>query len=485
MLSRPSLKATLFASALALALAFSCAQSAAAQDDVDEFGDAAADPVKLFNRGQDEQAKKNYERALELYEEALKLRPEFPEAEFQRASALIALRRLDEAEKSYRRAQQLRPAWALPPAALGQLLLLTLGREAEAEPLLKRALELDPKNLRAASALADLRARAGDAQGSLDYRRRATAINERDASLWVARARAELNAKDHASAVKSLERALALEPSNAEARLAYSDALHETSQPARAEEELRSLEAPAKADARLALAVASRYLNQFGRPDDARRLYDALPAEAKESAEGRQLLAAFTPDCADKPETREALEKLLARDASNAPALACLGRIYRAEDPQRSLGYFERAVRLQPSNADYATGYAAALLQLRRFDEAATILQRVLRAEPDNYAAHANFAAALYELKLYKQAVVEYKWVAGARPELAVVHFFIGSAHDRLGEFEEALAAYETFMARADPRVNQLEIEKVNLRLPTLRNQIKRGEGVKTRKKAQ
>jgi len=278
---------------------------------------------------------------------------------------------------------------------------------------------------------------------------------------------------------------LALEPSNVEARLAHSDVLYELKEPARAEAGLKSLEEAAKTDARLALALASRYLNQYGRSDDARRLYDALPAEAKDSAEGRQLLAAFTPDCVDKPETRETLEKLVARDANNAPAFACLGRIYRTEDPQRSLGYFERALRLQPSNADYATGYAAALLQLRRFEEAATVLQRVLRAEPDNYAAHANFAAALYELKLYKQAVVEYKWVAGARPDLAVVHFFIGSAHDRLGEFEEALAAYETFLARADPQVNQLEIEKVNLRLPTLRNQIKRGEGVKTRKKAQ
>ncbi len=69
--------------------------------------------------------------------------------------------------------------------------------------------------------------------------------------------------------------------------------------------------------------------------------------------------------------------------------------------------------------------------------------------------------------------------MARARPELAVVHFFIGSAHDKLGEFTDALAAYETFLARADASANGLEIGKVNLRLPSLRNQIKRGEGVK------
>ena len=94
-------------------------------------------------------------------------------------------------------------------------------------------------------------------------------------------------------------------------------------------------------------------------------------------------------------------------------------------------------------------------------------------------------AAALYELKLYKQAIVEYKWIGGARPELAVVYFFIGSAHDHLGEYEDALAAYENFLRRADQQVNSLEIEKVNLRLPVLRRQIKRGEGVKSERKTQ
>jgi len=38
---------------------------------------------------------------------------------------------------------------------------------------------------------------------------------------------------------------------------------------------------------------------------------------------------------------------------------------------------------------------------------------------------------------------------------------------------------YQKFLSRADPVNNKLEIEKVNLRLPTLREQIKRGEGEK------
>jgi tetratricopeptide (TPR) repeat protein len=196
--------------ALACALLLVCAHGAAAQER-DEFDETAADPVKLFNRGQEAHAKKDFERALELYEEALQVKPDFAEAEFQKAAALVALKRVPEAEKSYRRSMELRPTWAMPPAAFGLLLVRTPGREKEAEPLLRRALELDAKNLTAVVALAELRARAGDASESATFWRRATELKPEDATLWVSLARAELNAKDSAGALKSFGRAVEAE----------------------------------------------------------------------------------------------------------------------------------------------------------------------------------------------------------------------------------------------------------------------------------
>ncbi len=137
---------------------------------------------------------------------------------------------------------------------------------------------------------------------------------------------------------------------------------------------------------------------------------------------------------------------------------------------------------MQPDNVDYATGFAAALVQARRFTEAITLLRRVIAAAPDNYAAHANLATALDGLKLYEQALVEYQWLAQAKPENAVVYFLIARCYDLLGEFESALLNYEKFLAQANAQQNELEIEKVQLRLPSLRNQIKRGAGAKRKK---
>jgi tetratricopeptide (TPR) repeat protein len=470
--------------ALAFALLLMCAHSTPAQDK-DEFDETAADPVKLFNRGQDAHAKKEYERALELYEEALQIKPDFAEVEFQKATVLVALKRLPEAEKSYRRAMALRPTWPLPPATLGLMLVRTQGREKEAEPLLRRALELDAKNLTATVALAELRAHAGDAAESAMLWRRATELKSDDASLWVTLARAELSAKDTAGALKSFSRALDVDTANVDARLGRADLLLSNGEKERALEDVRALESLAKSDWKLAVAVANRY-GLAGKKDEARRIYESLSADAKQSEEGRKLNAALNDmPCAETPEARAALEEIITSEPKNAAALACLGRLERTNNPERSAELYRRAAEAETRNVDYAVGYAAALVQLRKFAEAAGILQRVIAAVPEHYEAHANLAAALFELKLYNRAVVEYKWIERAKPELAVVHFFIAIAHDRMGEYEDALAEYEAFLARADSGVNQLEIEKVNLRLPSLRNQIKRGEGVKKDKRAQ
>src|SRR5262249_34040360 len=152
---------------------------------------------------------------------------------------------------------------------------------------------------------------------------------------------------------------------------------------------------------------------------------------------------------------------------------------YRTDDPPRSLEYYRRASEIQPDAAEYAIGYASALVQSRNFADASRILRLVVQHNPQNYAAHANLATALYEGKRYNEAIPEYEWILAAKPEIAIAHYFIATSHDYLGEYPEALASYEKFLATADTRSNQLEIEKVKLRLPTLRRQIELGEGVK------
>ena len=78
---------------LIVSLVLACASAMGAAQNEPALGDDP-DPVRLFERGQAAHARGDFERALALYEEAIKVRPEFPEAEFQKGAALISLNRL-------------------------------------------------------------------------------------------------------------------------------------------------------------------------------------------------------------------------------------------------------------------------------------------------------------------------------------------------------------------------------------------------------
>lgn len=441
-----SLRQTFVAALAALLLCAACAVSTRAQDDDED------DPVRVFNHAQDAHAKGDLELAIELYDAALKLKPDFAEAEYQKGVALISLKRLPEAEGSLRRAATLKKDWSLPPATLGQL-LARAGRDADAEPYLRRAVELDAKNIQALVALAQLRARAGANADALKFIKQATEVEGANASHWIMRAQIERLAGDKASASASIERALRLDPKNV-------DAFAE-----------RAEQRAAASD----LAGASEDLKQaisFATDTDRGRLQQRLSEfEAQNNVR----------DCDES--SIPSLEKVIAAAPKNASVHNCLGIAYRRSDPQKSLDHFAEALKSQPSSVAYATGYGSALVQLRRFDEAARILRQVVDAKPDLYEAHANLATALDESKQYEAALAEYKWLAAAKPDLVVLHFLIARDYDLLDDFEPALAEYETFLAKADAAQNQLEIDKVNLRLPSLRRQIEQTKGAKQKKR--
>lgn len=451
----------------------------------DAFGDTAADPVKLFERGQNAHGRGDLLKALELYDEAIKVRPEFAEAEFQRGNVLLALGRKAEAESGFRRAIELRKDWPLPYSALGAV-LAGLNRDAEAETVLRQAIKLDSGSSLALRLLADIRLRAGDAKEALVLVRRATEDKEAPVATWFLRALAERANGDNASALASLDHVLQLEPLKLSALIERAEIRIATGDKERAIQDLIAAETLTKDERALASRIAAAY-ELAGQPEGARRVAQSAgliqpsgtPVNANNVVGTPEEIEAANSE--DPDVSRKALESLLQKNPKSAMLLARLGNSYRKSDPARSLDYYRRAIEIEPRNADYATGYSSALVQARRFADAVVVLRRVIAADPNSYAAHANLATALYALKQYPLALAEYEWLLKEKPDLAIAHYFIATSHDYLGEYEQALPSYETFLARADQQTNQLEIEKVKLRLPFLRRQIQLGQGVKQR----
>lgn len=478
------LSASFWKKLLLLATCFVLLSAATAAAQTEEaFGDDATDPVRLFERGQGAHARGELEKAIAFYEQALKVRPEFPEAEFQRGNALASLGRLPEADAALRRAISYKKNWSLPYSALGAV-LMRLTRDKEAEQFLRQALVLDSKDPIALRLLSEIRLRDGDTNEALELAKRATATADAPASAWIGLALAEKANGNKIAAKASLDHVLADEPANLAALLERADLFTDEKNFELAITDLKTAAKLKPADKIVASRLTS-VLQQAGKVDEALAVAKAAGLQIEISAGNGAAGVIGTPEdieaanSTDPVAARKALEKLLEKNPRSAMLLGRLGASYRTDDPARSLQFYKRAAEIQPDAPEYAIGYAAALVQARRFPEAAHILRQVVSASPENYAAHANLATALYEAKRYLEAIPEYQWILTKKPEAAVAHYFIATSHDYLGEYPEALASYEKFLSAADPKTNQLEIDKVKLRLPTLRRQIELKEGVK------
>ena len=456
---------------IAVLLLVLCASPNFAQDEDED----SAEAVRIFNLAQDAHEKGDLAGAIKFYDQAIKLAPEFPEAEYQKGNALLSLGKRDEAEKSFRRAVELRADWTLPMTSLGAILVGS-NRFDEAEKILLKAVELDANNFPAFAALTDLRLKTNAPSALLKELlakiRSLTSKANPTASIWVSRAALERFLGDNPAAKTSLNRALLVEPKNKPALLESAEIAVSESDFAGASEIVKTLFqlSPNAVEVKL---LQSRILALNGNPAEAIKILDSIENKTAEVVELRGKISASGSTNAAE------LEKQLGKDQKNAALLGRLCTILRTENPPKALDYCRRAAEAEPDNINHAVGFGAALVQAKRYENAVQILRRILQIAPDNYTAHANLATALFQLKRFAEAKAEYLRLTEKQPDLPFAYYFLAITHDNLGEYLDAMANYQQFLKLADATSNKLEIEKVNLRLPILQKQIKDKKGKK------
>lgn len=441
-----------------------CVSTGFAQEDTSQV-----DPVKVFNQGQDAHEKGDLQTALKFYEEAIKLAPEFPEAEYQRGAVLTSLGKINEAEKAFRRAIELKEDWAFPMVDLASL-LISINRFPEAEKILAEALEIDDKYFPAYVVLTELhlrtKASAEVLKGHLAKLRLLTSQPKPPASIWAAQGAVERALGDKPAAKKSLDTSLTIEPSN-------SFALSERTEISLSENNFEQAIADAKMLLKLSPSSTSAKMRlaqiyaASGNSSEALTILDVLDASNAEVSSLRNSIAAYSSNDVS------ALEKQLQTDAKNVVILERLCNLMRTANPQKALEYCRRASAAEPRNLNHTIGFGAALVQAKQFEDAITLFRRLLQIAPESFTVRANLATALFESKRFAEAKAEYIWLAEKKPELAIVYYFLAITYDQMGEYVNALANYRQFLLRADTKQNQLEIDKVNLRLPAVQKLAK------------
>lgn len=431
------------------------------------------DPIKLFNDAQTVHEKGEFEAALNLYDKALEIIPEFPEAEYQRGNALISLRRPIEAEKAFRRAIEIRPNWSLPMTSLG-VLLVQNNRFEEADDLLTKTIQLSGLNFLAHVALTELRIKTNaepevlkQLLSKIQY---LTTKANPTAALWASRAALERTLGDKRAAIGSLDRAIRVDPMDKlvlaeHAELSLDEGDHKSAMIDAEKLKQLSPDSPS-VDFLLARVYASD-----GEIEKSLQILSAIKNPSKE-------ISSFRDKVISQGSTNVAeLEAKVGIDKNDAAALGRLCSLLRIENPEKALEYCRRASEADPKNLQHAIGFGAALVQAKRYLDAIALFKRILEVSPDNFTVRANLATALFQLQRFEEAKTEYLWIIKKQPDLAIAYYFLAISHDRLEEYLDAMANYQQFLRIAESPKNELEIDKVNLRLPGLQKMIGQGKG--------
>lgn len=456
-------EAMLSAWPLLLAVSLSVAHSSPIRQD--SISDSKRRAATLFEEGQNAHERGDLNLAVSLYTGALAADPSLFQAYYQRAMALAALGRSEEAEADLRKTISLKPDFARAHRALGQL-FLDRGLLEDAKRELERAMELEPKLPGTRIYYASALLRSNEAERASALLRQAIADGEATALAYALLGLAEERSGRIEEAMSSYSRAIELDSSEAIAREGRARIFEARGQVARAIEEILVAHR-ARPSRDLSLWLARLYARS-GQPAAAIHIYRELLREKPVDRALRIEMIRLMIESGMTEEAAREAEPLLGANASDPELLLLVADIYFKDRPEVAAGYLRRAVEADPANFAARAKLGIALVRSRQFQEAIPILEEALARDPEDQSARAWLATALFELKQYQRAALEFARLASAKPNLATARYFLAISLDRMGDCSAALEQYRKFVQIADPASNKKEIEDARIRLSLL-----------------
>ncbi len=452
-----------------------------------EIKDPLRQAAVLFEAAQIAHQKGELPKAIEYYREALKRDPSLWPAEFQLSVAHLSLGQLSEARSAidrtikllfeFREAPELRGFTARAHIVRGEIALAESKLE-EGEASFRSALELNPEAGQAHAGLAEVLLAREKFDEAFEAAKAAIAAGDHRSSTWTLLGAAQFHTGLKNEALASYDEALKRNPAQIAALRGRADINIARQQWPAAIADLRAAMAlDDNPHARLHLAEVLCQAKQY---KEAIEIFRQLIASNPDNADARTGLTVALIDSGQAKDAIAELEGLVKARPERADLHAQLAELSLSGEPERALGEYQAAAKLEPTQPRHQIGVASALVRLRRYQEAVPLLRQVLSTglkEDIAYFAHTNLATALFELDDFGAAAVEYLWILrkqqarGDQKRAAITLYFIGVCFDKLRDFEQALKAYEQFLSIATSD-NQLEIEKIKLRLPSLRRQI-------------
>ena len=354
-----------------------------------------------------------YSAAHALLESLVAANPDYVEGLRLLAGTKQALGDLTQAESLLRRALEIDAAWPPTLTTLAEL-LLTTGRNAEAVPLLQRAVR---GSLRAAFLLARHYMDAGQPAAALDI-----------ATAWCNSGKADMNLSEQlvaayaalgrqSEAVAHGRRLVALAPDNLIATYILALALNAAGQPEEGERVARQTLSPTRPIAALHYTHA-RSLIDLERFDEAElALRECVRLEPRRAEAHDRLAQLVWMRTGNIDEATRALDQALARHGNDDALWATKAALLQeAGDPRAALTCLTECVARPQSHPNLLIRAGLAALE---FDSAAALIfaERALRALPGNPTARKLLCAAYLGVGDGAQAMTECVSLLQATPD--------------------------------------------------------------------
>jgi Flp pilus assembly protein TadD len=354
---------------------------------------------------------KDFAAAVTAYRKYLDQRPGDAVAHFQLGYAYSALQRLEDAREEYRKAAELNPK--MPEAQLNYGLALLDKDPAAAVNPLRRAAELLPGKAQPHFALGLALERSGQSAPAIEQYRQAETLDTKTYDIHFALARTLLSANRAPDAEKEFREALALKPDADHARLGLAESLLAQEKLEAAAPELAAYLKSVPGDSATRLQYASA-LADLGKNDEALAQLSLAGPEALESVAGLKMRA-----------------DLLVRQKKFAEAAP----------------YLEKAVALAPRDPDLRQQFGTALLEQKKFNEAAREFSAALQIDSHHAAALRGLVFANYFGGNFAAALSLLDRLASLEAPTDRTRFLRASCYDKLGQKAEALEAYDKFLS--------------------------------------
>ena len=176
----------------------------------------------------------------------------------------------------------------------------------------------------------------------------------------------------------------------------------------------------------------------------------------------------------DETRSRDYLQKAVGVDPGNANLRRQLAISYFDDkEYTKAIPLLEQVVKGEPANPDTLYMLGKAYEATKAYSQAVPVLQQAIRIKPDMVEAYATMGAIFYALEDWTQAARALTYVVQLRPREAIGHFVLATCLDKLGNAKEAVVQYNEFL-ELDDGSNDSRSFQARERARTLERRLKR-----------